>query len=151
MLTFEHYNKQWVRLFNAIVISHFFEHVAQMLQLYVLHWQRKDSLGFLGLVYPEMVRSEWLHYSHALFMLIGLAMLCKVNRWLFLAFTLAFLHHIEHFCLLYQAITKLYWFNTVKPMTYVEHWLPRIELHFSYNLIVLVPMVIGLMQWSKRK
>lgn len=151
MLTFQHYNKRWLFIFNIIVVSHFAEHVMQMMQLYLLHWDRKQSLGLLGLWRPQLVHSEYLHYAHALFMLIGLAMMCKMNKWLFLTFFLAFLHHIEHLCLLYQAITQEFWYNALKPMTYPEHWLPRLELHFTYNLIVLIPMIIGLWKYKRFK
>lgn len=152
MLTFQHYNKRWLLIFNIIVYSHFAEHIAQMIQLYLLHWDRKQSLGLLGLWQPQLVHSEWLHYAHALFMVIGLAMMCKINKWLFLAFFLGFLHHIEHFCLLYQAITHHNWWDQPKPVTYLQMiWLPRIELHFIYNLIVLIPMIIGLWYYKRLK
>jgi hypothetical protein len=64
-----------MRLFIAICIAHFAEHFAQIIQLYVLDWSRPDCLGVLGLWQPWLIRSEWLHYLYALFMLIGLYLL----------------------------------------------------------------------------
>lgn len=69
------YFNTYLLLFQVIVLSHFAEHVAQIIELYILHWPRKESLGLLGLAYPYLVHSEYLHYAHALFMLVGLYLL----------------------------------------------------------------------------
>jgi hypothetical protein len=136
-----------LRLFNIIILSHLAEHIAQMLQLYLLHMPRTEALGLLGLWRPYLVRSEWLHYGHALFMLLGIYPMMRWNRWLYLTFVLAFLHHLEHAQLLLQAIAHSYLFGASKPVTFPELFIPRIELHFLYNIIVAVPMFIGLKQW----
>lgn len=67
------YYERAINIFMLVVASHFLEHTTQMSQLYLLHWDRSHCLGFLGLIYPPLMTSEWLHYLHALFMLLGLA------------------------------------------------------------------------------
>lgn len=139
-----------LKLFNLIILSHLAEHIAQMIQVHLLHWQRVDSLGILGLWKPMLVRSEWLHYGHALFMLLGIYPMLHWNRWLYVTFVLAFLHHLEHMQLLLQAITHHYFWGAVKPVTFPELFIPRIELHFAYNIIVAVPMFIGIYLWRRQ-
>ena len=151
-----HYSK-YLLAFNIIVLSHFAEHVAQMIQLYLLHWERKQSLGLLGLWQSWLVHSEWLHYIHALFMLVGLYLLGfsvvgKAKWWSDLAIKLAFYHHIEHFIILSQAIAHYNLFNSPTPTSIVQAMgVPRIELHFFYNLMVLVPMLISLYVSKQQK
>lgn len=59
-------------LFTTIMVVHFIEHVTQLGQIHMLHWDRSDALGFVGLAYPWLVQSEVLHYCFAAFMLGGL-------------------------------------------------------------------------------
>jgi hypothetical protein len=145
----KHYSK-YLFAFNLIVLSHFAEHITQMIQVYLLHWERKQSMGLLGLACPVLMRSETLHYGHALFMLIGLYLLGfsvvgKAKWWWDLSTKLAFYHHIEHFIILSQVIAHYNLFNSPTPTSIVQAMgVPRIELHFFYNLMVLVPMLVGL-------
>jgi hypothetical protein len=62
-----------MQIFMIVVALHFSEHLVQIWQLWVLGWPRPQCMGLLGLAYPWLMRSEWLHYGHALFMLIGFA------------------------------------------------------------------------------
>lgn len=125
-----------------IVYFHLFEHLTQMVQLHWLGWSRMDSLGILGLFYPFLVRSEILHYGFSLFMVIFMIPLSYKNEYYYTATILALLHHVEHFGLLMQYLFQDYWFNESRPMTFLEQFIPRIELHFIYNLIVLTPIII---------
>lgn len=149
-------------LFNLIVFVHTMEHVVQMLQLYFLGMTRKGSLGVLGMVYPWLVKSELLHWGMALITLAGLIYFLpqfkhKARVWLLVTLNLQIFHYIEHQLLLSQYLThNLYDFKQPVSITQViaqslYHLpyagmpvLPRIELHFAYNLIILIPMVIAL-------
>lgn len=168
-------SKLLLQIFILIVISHLFEHIAQMFQLYALNWSRKDCLGILGLFYPWLVRSEWLHYGHALFMLLGWVYLkfviftfnYDILKYLFnpiilklvkntlfywyLTFVLAFYHHIEHFLLLLQVIFNYNLFNSSVPISIGQLFVPRIELHFIYNLMIFIPMMVTLILSNKLK
>ncbi|WP_066122415.1 hypothetical protein [Geminocystis sp. NIES-3709] len=138
-------------IFNLIILSHLAEHIAQMIQLHLLHWARPECLGLLGLWKPYLVRSEFLHYGHALFMLLGIYPMMRWNKWLYATFVLAFYHHLEHFQLLLQAVTKHYWWGFPKPATLPELLIPRIELHFFYNIMVALPMFYGIYLWRKKR
>jgi len=69
-------NTRWHKIalqgFLAIVLFHWVEHIVQAYQFYVLHWPRPMSMGFMGMVYPWLMKTETLHYGFALVMVIGL-------------------------------------------------------------------------------
>lgn len=158
----------YLKIFSAVLTLHLLEHIFQAFQFFVLNWSRQESLGFLGLWFPWLIRSEGLHYFHALFMLIGLFLLkpAVTNQtariWWNICIVLAFLHHLEHFLLLEQAITKTYLFvgtlpippgklgvpislgQVFFPKLGLEIFRQRIELHLFYNLVVMFPMMISL-------
>jgi len=46
----------------VLVLAHAAEHVLQAVQIYALGWAVPDARGGLGLVFPGLVTSEWLHY-----------------------------------------------------------------------------------------
>ncbi len=161
-------NGRWHRrammIFMAIILIHLSEHIAQIIQLWVLGWPRKECLGVLGLAYPWTMKTEWLHYGHALFMLVGLAVLrpaiviSQSLLWWNIAFAIQFWHHLEHALLLGQALIHDNFADFAAPVSIAQlvaqhfsgqaftgqPWLPRIELHLFYNLIVLIPMLIAL-------
>ena len=60
-----------------IVLAHWAEHLFQAYQIYVMGWPRPKANGLVGLWYPELIKSETLHYGYALVMLIGLWVLRK--------------------------------------------------------------------------
>jgi hypothetical protein len=128
-----------MRVFLFVVIAHFVEHLAQLFELFIFGWDRPDCLGFLGLWQPGLMRSEWLHYLYALSMLIGLYWLRKQvnNHWWTRTIHLQHYHHIEHLLLLVQAMLGL------KATGIGGIWFPRIELHFFYNLVVMIPMMLA--------
>ena len=140
----------YLNIFLLIVYLHLAEHIAQMFQLYVLHWERPRCLGLLGLIWPQLIHSEYLHYGHALFMLVGVYYLTKYmyNKhslwWMELTLILAFYHHFEHLLLLIQSISHVYFFGGTMPTSIGQIWFPRIELHFFYNLLVGIPLYIAL-------
>ena len=66
------WHKPALLTFTAIVLAHWAEHLTQAFQIYVLKWPIPKALGFLGLFYPWLVKSEVLHYLYALVMLVGI-------------------------------------------------------------------------------
>ena len=150
---YEKLNSQWHRpallTFMAIVIAHWGEHLFQAYQIYVMHWPRPKALGMLGLVYPWLVQSETLHYGYALIMLIGLWILRKgftgvSHTWWMVSFWIQFWHHIEHGLLQYQALVHRNFFHSPVPVSILQLWIPRVELHLFYNTIVFIPMVMAM-------
>lgn len=148
--------RTYLNYFLLIVYMHLFEHIAQMFQLYILHWERPKCLGLLGLIWPQLIHSEYLHYGHALFMLLGIYYLTKYMYtktslwWMSLTLLLAFYHHFEHLLLLVQSISHVYFFDKTVPTSIGQLWFPRIELHMFYNLLVGIPMIIALYYNKKR-
>ena len=133
-----------------IVLAHWAEHLFQAYQIYVWHWPRPMANGMLGLVWPNLIKSEQLHYGYALVMLIGLWILRKgftgrvrtPGGWSRLV--IQFWHHIEHFLLIWQATTHHNFWGKPVPCSVLQLFFPRVELHLFYNSIVFIPMVIGM-------
>lgn len=142
------YHRIAVNVFMVIVLAHWAEHLAQAYQIWVLGRPRPQALGALGMAYPWLVRSEWLHYGYALIMLIGLAVLLpgfagRARQWWTVALVIQFWHHIEHLLLLVQAQTGHNFFGKSVPTSIAQLFFPRVELHLFYNSIVFIPMVIA--------
>ncbi|GAB3159077.1 hypothetical protein GCM10027290_63420 [Micromonospora sonneratiae] len=140
--------------FMAIVTAHWGEHIAQALQVYLWNWPLSKAGGLLGLVFPVLVKQEWLHYGYALVMLIGLWLLRdgfvgRSRRWWMIAFAIQVWHHLEHFLLFVQALTGSYFFNAAAPTSLLQAAFPRLELHLFYNAVVFVPMVIAMYYHSR--
>ncbi|MGV9214425.1 hypothetical protein ACTFTM_21410 [Micromonospora sp. RB23] len=134
--------------FMVVVIGHWAEHLAQAYQIWVLGWPVPQSRGVLGLAYPWLVTSEWLHYGYALVMLIGLWVLRpgfvgRSRSWWTAALVIQFWHHIEHLLLLLQAQTGHYLFGRSVPTSILQLVLPRVELHLFYNTVVFLPMIVA--------
>lgn len=145
------WHKPALLLFLAVVLAHWAEHLAQAYQVYVFGWPVPESRGVLGLWFPWLVTSETLHYGYAIVMLVGLWVLRRgfVGRayvWWMVAFWIQFWHHLEHALLQGQAILGQNLFGSPVPVSIVQLWIPRVELHLIYNTLVFVPMVMG-MYW----
>lgn len=137
------------RVFMAIVLAHWAEHLVQAYQVFVLHWPRPQSRGVLGQFFPSLVSSEILHYGYALVMLAGLWLLRsgftgRSYVWWMVAFWIQFWHHIEHAILQAQPILHRNFFGSPVPVSIAQLWFPRVELHFFYNSIVFLPMVVAM-------
>lgn len=148
-------NIEWheraLQLFMAIVLAHWAEHLAQAWQVYALGWPIPQSRGVLGLWFPFLVSSEALHYGYAIVMLVGLWILRRgfAGRsyvWWMVAFGIQFWHHIEHGLLQAQALAGANLFGAPVPMSIVQFWVPRVELHLIYNSLVFIPMVVAMYQ-----
>ena len=149
----EKLNNEWhkiaLRIFAAIVLAHWAEHLVQATQIYVLGWAVPDSRGVLGQFFPWVVKSELLHYGYAITMLVGLWILRsgfvgRSYKWWMISFWIQFWHHFEHALLQGQAIVGQNLFDKPVPVSLVQLWIPRVELHLFYNTVVFIPMVIGM-------
>jgi hypothetical protein len=146
-------NSRWhkpaLQLFTAVVLAHWAEHLVQAFQIYALHWPVPEARGVLGYWYPWLVKSESLHYAYAIVMLVGLWTLRRgfggtSLTWWTVALGIQFWHHVEHALLLVQAATGHNLFGSPVPMSIIQLWIPRVELHLFYNTIVFIPMVVGM-------
>ena len=146
-------NTRWHKValigFMAIVLAHWAEHVAQAIQIWGLGWEIKESRGVLGLAFPWLVTSEWMHYGYAVIMLVGLFILRKgfVGRartlWT-IALGVQVWHHLEHLLLLIQATSGSYLLGRSEPTSIIQLIAPRVELHLFYNAVVFTPMVVAM-------
>jgi hypothetical protein len=149
----EKLNSQWheraLQGFMFVVLAHWGEHLFQAYQIYVMGWPRPKANGMIGMLYPELIKSETLHYGYALVMLIGLWILRKgftgtARTWWTVALVIQFWHHIEHFLLIWQATTHHNFWGKPVPCSVLQLVFPRVELHLFYNSIVFIPMVIAM-------
>ncbi len=143
------WHERALQAFMIIVLAHWGEHLVQAYQIYAMHWPRPKAGGILGLWYPWLISSEWLHYGYAIVMLIGLWVLRKgftgvSLKWWTAALAIQFWHHIEHLLLLTQAMMHHNFWNKPVPFSVLQLVIPRVELHLFYNSIVFIPMVIGM-------
>jgi hypothetical protein len=81
-------------------------------------------------------------------MLIGLWVLRKgfsggARTWWTIALVIQFWHRIEHLLLIGQATLHHSLYGGPVPMSVLQFFFPRMELHLFYNSIVFIPMVIG--------
>ncbi|HUK36351.1 MAG TPA: hypothetical protein VLV86_20685 [Vicinamibacterales bacterium] len=139
-----------LRVFMAIVLAHWGEHLLQALQIYVLGWPVPAARGLIGYFYPWLIKSEALHYGYAVVMLIGLWLLrpgfrgVLDRRWWTIALGIQFFHHIEHLLLLIQAQSGHNLAGRPVPTSLIQFFVPRVELHLFYNTIVFIPMVVAM-------
>lgn len=143
------WHERSLQIFLAIVLAHWAEHLVQAYQIWGLGWPIPESKGVLGYWFPWMVTSELLHYGYAFIMLIGLWVLRtgftgKAYTWWMVSFWIQFWHHIEHGLLQGQAIVGENLFNSPVPMSIVQVWIPRVELHLIYNTLVFIPMIVAM-------
>ena len=109
-----------------------------------------EARGLVGYFFPWLIQSETLHYGYAVVMLIGLWTLrpgftgLLDRRWWTIALAIQFFHHIEHLLLIIQATTGYNLGGRPVPTSLVQMWVPRVELHFFYNTIVFIPMVVAM-------
>jgi hypothetical protein len=145
------YHKAALLVFLFVVVAHWVEHLAQAYQIYVLGWARPKAGGALGLAFPKLVTSEWLHYGFAVVMLVAFVLLRhgfvgRARTWWNVAMWIQVWHHFEHLLLLLQAVTGAYLMGQAQPTSIAQLVFPRVELHLFYNAVVFVPMVVAMVQ-----
>ena len=136
-------------LFMVIVLGHWLEHLAQIYQVYVLGWLPKEAGGALGYWFPQANTSEVLHFTYNFLLWGGILLLQpgfrgQARRWWNGALAIQSWHFFEHILLQVQWLTGYYLFGASKQISIGERWLPRMELHFGYNLLVFVPLVVAM-------
>lgn len=142
-------------IYLLVVAAHWVEHGVQAIQIYVFGVARPKAGGFLGSLFPVLVRSELLHWAYAAFMLGGLIMLGRAfvgeaRRWWNIALGIQVWHFIEHLLLLLQAWTGQYLLDKPVPTSVIQLIMPRVELHLVYNMIVLIPLLTAIsLHWFR--
>lgn len=145
--------KYGMKIFGALMIAHWLEHIFQAYQVYVLHMNRMCALGMLGMKYPWLVRTESLHFVFAwltfvMFYFAGIGYFSSqsaIKLWI-LGWAASFFHLVEHSLLFAQAVTHHYMFGATQPTSLLQQFFPRIELHLFYNSIITLLMILSLEQ-----
>jgi len=143
----KHQQALWI--YMVIVFGHWMEHVLQVFQVYVLGWVPAKAGGLLGLWFPVLAQSEVLHFVYNFSLLAGIVCLRygftgRSRIWWNVALVIQAWHFTEHALLQVQYLTGYYLLGATKQISVLELWFPRVELHFIYNLIVFIPMVLGM-------
>ncbi|MFI1016670.1 hypothetical protein [Streptomyces sp. NPDC020965] len=143
-----------LRIFMVIVVAHWAEHIVQAVQIYVMGWSIPEARGVLGIPFPWLVTSEWMHYGYALVMLVGFLILrpgfAGTSRtWWNVALGIQVWHHFEHLLLLIQALAGANIMDKAAPTSIIQLLMPRVELHLFYNALVTIPMLIAMYVHSR--
>lgn len=141
-----HARALWI--FMLIVVAHWMEHVLQIYQIYALGWAPSAAGGIIGVFFPVLITSETLHFVYDFIQWAGIVLLRggfhgRARSYWRVAMIAQTWHFIEHVLLMGQYLTGYYIFGRIKQTSLLELFFPREELHFVYNLIVFVPMVIA--------
>ena len=151
---YEHYGL-WA-LFGVVVLlqlGHMGEHTVQVTQLLLYNGQLAHSHGIFGQLDFETIHFFW---DSAIWVCLCLVLpRFARNRWLWVAFAAASFHEVEHI--------YLFWIYRADPSFYIHGGLAGIMgnggligsplarpyLHFTYNLLVVVPMVLAFWDQSR--
>lgn len=152
---YEHYGL-WA-IFGVVVllqIGHMGEHTVQVAQLLLYNGALAHSHGIFGALDFETIHFFW---DSAIWLCLCLVLprFGSGNRWMWIAFVAASLHEVEHI--------YLYWIYRADPTFYIHGGLAGIMgnggligsplarpyLHFTYNLLVVVPMVLAFWDQSR--
>lgn len=146
-------NTKWHKcaqlMFLFIVLAHLAEHIVQLIQIYVLGWPIPEARGIIGVPFPWLIKSEWLHYGYAVVMLVLLVALRpgfvgRARTWWTVAMVIQVWHFCEHFLLLLQAMYGWHLLGRPEPTSFAQLFFPRVELHFFYNTVVFFPMAVAM-------
>lgn len=142
-------------LFYVLVVTqigHCFEHVAQETQIHVFHLPGAHARGIFG-----TLDIEWVHFVWNTWVLIAVLLLLRVarkNPWLWITVALAGWHELEHLFVFYVYLATG---RAGTPGLLAQGGLiggglsiQRPDLHFFYNLIETVPLVVGLV-WQLQR
>jgi hypothetical protein len=137
-----------LKVFVAIMIAHWLEHIVQAYQVYALGYERHHAMGLLGQFYPWLVHSEWMHFGYAVLTWLGLVILRgfsgSARVWGDTAVIVQIWHLFEHTLLFVQAQGGFTLWGANEPTSY-SSWSGRgSKLHLFYNFVVTVPIVIAM-------
>jgi hypothetical protein len=136
----------WIALLGFLALAqtaHLFEHVAQMIQIHVLHLTGASAQGLVG-----QLNIEWVHFWwNALVLVTLLALLphFRTNPWLIAVTPLAAWHFVEHSVIIARymetGIPGSPGLLSAGGLLFGGLPIARPDLHFLYNLAETVPLV----------
>jgi hypothetical protein len=136
----------WVALLGFLALSqtaHLLEHVAQMVQIHVLHLGGASAQGIVG-----QLNIEWVHFIWNALVFVTLLVLLphfRMNPWLIAVTPLAAWHFVEHSVMIATYIQSGV-SGTPGLLSSGGHLfgglpIARPDLHFLYNLVETIPLL----------
>ena len=145
----------WLAFFFILVVTqgaHVLEHVAQMVQIHLLGLSGLQARGIFG-----MLDLEWVHFiwnSWVLLCAVLLVFLFRKNPWLWVLLVISVWHEIEH---VYIMSVYLRTGHPGAPGLLAARGaiggglpLSRPDLHFFYNLLEELVLIIAYLSQIKR-
>lgn len=141
---------RWLAFLGFLALSqtaHLFEHVAQVVQIHVLHLSGANAQGIVG-----QLNIEWVHFIWNSFVLVALLVLLphfRTNPWLLAVTPLAAWHLVEHSVMIATYIQTGVAGSPglLSSGGLILGGLPiaRPDLHFLYNFVETIPLLVA---WS---
>ena len=138
----------WIALLGFLALSqaaHLLEHVAQMVQIHMLHLSGANAQGIVG-----QLNIEWVHFTwHALVLVTLLVLLPRfpTNPWLIAVTPLAAWHFIEHSVMIatyiQTGVSGTPGLLSSGGLLFGGLPIARPDLHFLYNLVETVPLLFA--------
>jgi hypothetical protein len=138
----------WLALLGFLAVSqtaHLFEHVAQMVQIHLLHLSGPKAQGIVG-----QLNIEWVHFIWNALVLVTLLVLLphfRTNPWLIAVTPLAAWHFVEHSVMI---ATYMQTGFSGSPgllssggLLFGGLPIARPDLHFLYNLVETLPLLVA--------
>jgi len=136
-------------------LGHMTEHTAELIQLFINHGNLAQSHGVFGVLDNEVVHFYW-NVGVWLGLAFLLYRLAPKNPWLWIAFVAASLHMVEHIYLYWLFVfhqdfwSAGGWAGILGKGGILGSPLDRPYLHFAYNYLEVVPLVIAFWDQSRR-
>ena len=138
----------WIALLGFLAVAqsaHLFEHAAQMIQIHVMHLTGAGAQGIVG-----QLNLEWVHFTWNVIVLISLLALLPrfpTNPWLIAVTPLAGWHFIVHSVMIARyletGIPGSPGLLSSGGLLFGGLPIPRPDLHFLYNLVETVPLLVA--------
>ena len=138
----------WIALLGFLALAqtaHLVEHVAQMVQIHVLHLSGAAAQGIVG-----QLNIEWVHFVWNALILVALLALLphfRTNAWLIAVTPLAGWHFIEHSVMIatyiQTGVSGTPGLLSSGGLLFGGLPIARPDLHFLYNLVETVPLVLA--------
>ena len=125
--------------------THLLEHVAQMVQIHLLHLSGANAQGIVG-----QLNIEWVHFVWNALILVTLVVLVahfRTNPWLIAVTPLAAWHFVEHSVMiatyLQTGVSGSPGLLSSGGIVFGGLPIARPDLHFLYNLVETVPLLLA--------
>jgi hypothetical protein len=156
--TWKYRHYAWFALYEILFVTqglHFIEHIAQILQIYVIGVPRAEAHGIFG-----NLDQEYVHFFFDSFLEIGVIILLfkfKKNLALWATFLIGAWHTAEHWYITYYYTFDRANYNPAPApgihaingllahggLLWPNSPFLRAELHFTYNLLFTLPLIWG--------